>query len=94
MLPKSITSTPKNGGFSTDLSVSGKTHRRKRFGHKNIKHHDFPKTPYQRIIASAYIHESVKLSLCNQLKNFNPLMIKNHGQEIKNKGKIKKMSVI
>ena len=37
-----------------------------------IKRHDNPKTPYQRIMKSVYINESVKLALSKQLENLNP----------------------
>ena len=37
-----------------------------------IKKHDNPKTPYQRIMKSVCINESVKFALSKQLKNLNP----------------------
>jgi hypothetical protein len=47
-----------------------------RIGSKTIKHHDPPKTPYQRIIDSPYIQEAVKLSLSKQLENLNPFLLR------------------
>ena len=43
---------------------------------KIIKRHDSPKTPYQRIIASPHVSNSVKSSLSKQLENLNPFLLK------------------
>jgi len=43
---------------------------------KIIKSHDFPKTPYQRIIASTHVSDSVKTSLSKQLENLNPFLLR------------------
>jgi len=43
---------------------------------KIIKRHDSPKTPYQRIIASTHVSDSVKTSLSKQLENLNPFLLK------------------
>jgi hypothetical protein len=49
---------------------------KKRIGSKTVKHHDSPKTPYQRIMESPHIQESVKLSLSKQLENLNPFLLR------------------
>jgi hypothetical protein len=49
---------------------------KKRIGSKTVKHHDSPKTPYQRIMKSPHIQESVKLSLSKQLENLNPFLLR------------------
>lgn len=41
---------------------------KERVGSKTIKRHDIPKTPYQRIIASSPISESIKRSLTKELE--------------------------
>jgi hypothetical protein len=41
---------------------------KQRIGSKTIKHHDHPKTLYQRIMEYPHIHESVKSSLSKQLE--------------------------
>jgi hypothetical protein len=43
---------------------------------KIIKRHDSPKTPYQRIIASTHVSDSVKTSLSKQLENLNPFLLR------------------
>ena len=53
-----------------------KTHRKKKNRLQTIKHHDPPKTPYQRIMESPHIHESVKESLSKQLENPNPFLLR------------------
>ena len=40
------------------------------------KRHDPPKTPYQRIMESPHIRESVKLALSKQLENLNPFLLR------------------
>ena len=40
--------------------------------------HDDPETPYQRIMESNYIDQSVKLTITKQLENLNPFQAK-HG---------------
>ena len=49
---------------------------KERIGSKTIKHHDLPKTPYQRIIESPHIHESIKESLSKQLETLNPFLLR------------------
>lgn len=41
------------------------------------KHHDSPKTPYQRIMVSSHIQESVKRALTKQLDKLNPFLLRN-----------------
>ena len=68
---------PKNGGSSTIYSgPSVKLISKERIGSKTIKRHDSPKTPYQRIMDSPHIHESVKLSLSKQLEKLNPFLLR------------------
>ena len=47
---------------------------KERIGSKTITRHDAPKTPYQRIMESPYISDSVKRSLTKQLENLNPFL--------------------
>jgi hypothetical protein len=49
---------------------------KERIGSKTVKHHDSSKTPYQRIMESPHIQESVKLSLSKQLENLNPFLLR------------------
>ena len=62
--------------FHNFFCPSVKLLAKERIGSKTIKRHDLPKTPYQRIMDSSHIHESVKLSLSNQLENLNPFMLR------------------
>ncbi len=62
--------------FHNFFCPSVKLLAKERIGSKTIKHHDLPKTPYQRIMDSPHIHESVKLSLSKQLENLNPFMLR------------------
>jgi hypothetical protein len=62
--------------FQNFFCPSVKLIAKERFGSKTIKHHDLPKTSYQRIMDSPHIHESVKRSLSNQLENLNPFMLR------------------
>jgi hypothetical protein len=62
--------------FHNFFCPSVKLIAKERIGSKTIKHHDSPKTPYQRIISSPHIQESVKLSLSKQLENLNPFMLR------------------
>ncbi|MFA7685117.1 MAG: hypothetical protein WCX84_09960, partial [Syntrophales bacterium] len=47
-----------------------------RCGSKTIKHHDLPKTPYQRIIESPYIPQQTKTDMTNYLENLNPFLLR------------------
>jgi len=62
--------------FHNFFCPSVKLIAKERIGSKTIKHHDLPKTPYQRIMDSPHVHESVKLSLSKQLENLNPFMLR------------------
>jgi len=62
--------------FHNFFCPSVKLLAKKRIGSKTIKHHDLPKTPYQRIMDSPHIQESVKFSLSKQLENLNPFMLR------------------
>ena len=63
--------------FHNFFCPSVKLIAKERIGSKTIKHHDSPKTPYQRIMDSPHIKESVKLSLSKQLENLNPFLLRN-----------------
>jgi hypothetical protein len=62
--------------FHNFFCPSVKLVAKKRIGSKTIKHHDPPKTPYQRIMESPHIHDSVKESLSKQLENLNPFLLR------------------
>jgi hypothetical protein len=62
--------------FHNFFCPSVKLLAKERIGSKTIKRHDPPQTPYQRTILSPHIHESVKLSLSNQLEKLNPFMLR------------------
>ena len=49
---------------------------KERVGSKTLKRYDTPKTPYQRIMESTPIPESVKKSLSKQLENLNPFLLR------------------
>jgi len=49
---------------------------KERIGSKTIKHHDAPKTPYQRIMASLHVHPTIKHSLSKQLEPLNPFVLR------------------
>jgi len=44
---------------------------KERIGSKTIKHHDPPKTPYQRIMESPHTPDHTKQKLTKQLQNLN-----------------------
>ncbi len=62
--------------FHNFFCPSVKLIAKERIGSKTIKHHDSPKTPYQRIMESTHIHEYVKKSLSKQLENLNPFLLR------------------
>ena len=62
--------------FQNFFCTSVKLVAKERIGSKTIKHHDPPKTPYQRIIDSPYVHESIKAYLTKQLENLNPFLLR------------------
>jgi len=63
--------------FHNFFCPSVKLIAKERIGSKTIKRHDSPKTPYQRIMDSPHIQESVKLSLSKHLENLNPFLLRN-----------------
>jgi hypothetical protein len=62
--------------FHNFFCPSVKLIAKQRIGSKTIKHHDSPKTPYQRIRESPNIQESVKRSLTKQLDKLNPFLLR------------------
>jgi hypothetical protein len=62
--------------FHNFFCPSVKLIAKKRIGSQTIKQHDLPKTPYQRIMESPHIHESVKSSLSKQLEVLNPFLLR------------------
>jgi hypothetical protein len=62
--------------FLNFFSPSVKLLRKERIGSKTIKHHDSPKTPLQRILASPSIPQQTKTSLSKQLETLNPFVLK------------------
>ena len=49
---------------------------KERIGSKTIKHHDHPKTPYQRIMKSSHIPLNIKHDLSKHLEKLNPCKLK------------------
>ena len=49
---------------------------KERIGSKTLKHHDPPKTPYQRIVESPPISLNIKHLLSKQLEKLNPFMLR------------------
>ena len=49
---------------------------KERVGSKTLKHHDPPKTPYQRIMESPHILPNVKYGLSKQLETLNPFVLR------------------
>ena len=62
--------------FHNFFCPSVKLIAKERIGSKTIKHHDAPKTPYQRITESPHIRETVKRSLIKQLEKLNPFLLR------------------
>ena len=62
--------------FHNFFCPSVKLIAKERIGSKTIKHHDSPKTPYQRITESPHIREAVKRSLIKQLEKLNPFLLR------------------
>ena len=58
------------------FSPSAKLLEKERIGSKTLKHHDSPKTPYQRILQSPHISLQVKQTLSKQLASLNPFMLR------------------
>ena len=71
--------------FHNFFCPSVKLIAKERIGSKTIKHHDAPKTPYQRIMESPHIQESVKSLLTKLLDNLNPFLLrKSMDKKLKN----------
>jgi hypothetical protein len=49
---------------------------KRQLGSKTIKHHDSPKTPYQRVLESPHIPLSTKHTLTTQLRSLNPFLLR------------------
>ena len=62
--------------FHNFFCPSVKLLEKERIGSKTLKHHDKPKTPYQRILQSPHISAQVKQSLSKQLESLNPFMLR------------------
>lgn len=70
--------------FHNFFCPSVKLIAKKRIASKTIKRYDSPKTPYQRIMESPHIQESVKSSLSKQLEKLNPFLLrKNMDKKLK-----------
>ncbi len=62
--------------FHNFFCPSVKLLEKERIGSKTLKHHDSPKTPYQRILASPHISPQVKQNLSKQLETLNPFVLR------------------
>lgn len=62
--------------FHNFFCPSVKLIAKERVGSKTIKHHDIPRTPYQRIMLSTHVHVSTKQSLTKILESLNPFMLR------------------
>jgi hypothetical protein len=62
--------------FHNFFCPSMKLLSKERVGSKTLKHHDPPKTPYQRIIESPHIPSNLKLDLSKQLEKLNPFVLR------------------
>jgi hypothetical protein len=62
--------------FHNFFCPSMKLIAKERIGSKTLKRHDSPKTPYQRIMESPHIGETVKKTLTNQLRTLNPFVLR------------------
>jgi hypothetical protein len=67
--------------FHNFFSPSVKLIAKQRIGSKTIKHHDNPKTPYQRILDSPHIPPQIKNSLSKQLETLNPFVLRKAMEE-------------
>ncbi|MDD5206668.1 MAG: ISNCY family transposase [Desulfobacterales bacterium] len=63
--------------FHNFFCPSVKLISKKRAGSKTIKRHDPPKTPYQRVMESPHVQDSVKQALTKQLEGLNPFLLRN-----------------
>jgi len=62
--------------FHNFFCPSMKLIAKERVGSKTLKRHDSPKTPYQRIMESPHIGETVKKTLTMQLQTLNPFVLR------------------
>jgi hypothetical protein len=62
--------------FHNFFCPSMKLLSKERVGSKTLKHHDPPKTPYQRILESPHILPNVKQDLSKQLETLNPFVLR------------------
>jgi hypothetical protein len=62
--------------FQNFFCPSMKLISKERIGSKTIKHHDPPKTPYQRTLLSPHVLLSAKNSLSKQLESLNPFVLR------------------
>ena len=62
--------------FHNFFCPSMKLISKERVGSKTVKRHDSPKTPYQRIMESAHIGDTVKHPLTKQLQTLNPFLLR------------------
>ena len=62
--------------FHNFFCPSAKLLEKERIGSKTLKHHDPPKTPYQRILESPHISPQIKQTLSKQLELLNPFVLR------------------
>jgi hypothetical protein len=67
--------------FHNFFSPSVKLIAKERIGSKTIKHHDNPKTPYQRILDSPHLPPQIKNPLSTQLETLNPFVLRKAMEE-------------
>jgi len=62
--------------FHNFFCPSVKLISKERIASKTIKRYDSPKTPYQRIMESPYVEDSIKKALTKQLAKLNPFQLR------------------
>jgi len=62
--------------FHNFFCPSAKLIEKERIGSKTLKHHDSPKTPYQRTLESPHISPQIKQTLSKQLASLNPFVLR------------------
>ena len=62
--------------FHNFFCPSVKLISKERIGSKTIKRHDSPKTPYQRIVESPLIPDTVKEELTKEVERLNPFVLR------------------
>jgi hypothetical protein len=62
--------------FHNFFCPSVKLLAKQQLGSKTIKHHDRPKTPYQRLIQSPYIPQNTKDQLASLFHSLNPFLLR------------------